>query len=279
MLTTWYTSLVDGLVRRDGDFYKFPKKIAGVSSITEFVKVRGGSFKLGKSEKNRGLKDLPRHTATLTYDYFIGKYLVTEETFARFNTNFEVTNPYIPITDITWFEAIEFCNDISRLNNLPVAYDLFGNLLDKYGKLTTDITQVVGYRLPTETEWEFAATGAVNELNFQFAGGNIIDYVGWYKDNSAQQIHEVGQLQPNTLGIFDLTGNVNEWCYDSFQYGEIAFYKEKTNNIGIEHTNTRIVRGGSWTDPAQHCTIDYRDYCAADKSYSVLGFRLVRTII
>ena len=277
MLTTWYTSLVDGAVRRYGDLPQPNNKIAGVSSITEFVKVRGGEFRLGKPDKIRGLKDLPRHTAILNYNYFIGKYTITEKTFSRFNGDYDISEPSIPATSISWFDALDFCNDVSRLNNLPVAYNKHGELLDQYGNTTIDITKVVGYRLPTETEWEYAAIGGISELNFQFSGSNIIDYVGWHKDNSGNHLHEVGELQSNTLGIFDMTGNVNEWCYDSFDYGNPEFFKETINNIGCYTGAYKIVRGGSWADPVGHCAITYRDYCAPHQKYPVIGFRLTRT--
>jgi len=279
LLTTWYTSLVDGAVRFDNDLEQPKNKIAGITSITEFIKVKHGEITFGKADRDRGLKDLPKHKATLTYDFFIGKYLITEETFAQFFLRDIEGESKIPVTSVSWYDAIEFCNNISQLNNLPVAYDKSGNLLDAYGRLTTDITQVIGYRLPTETEWVYVANGGLPMITFNFAGNNLLDYVGWYKDNSGGCLHTVAELQPNTLGIYDLSGNVNEWCYDSIDYGNPEFFKTTTNFIGGKNTFNKIVKGGSWNDPINHCSVNYRDFCSADRSYTVIGFRLARTII
>ena len=127
------------------------------------------------------------------------------------------------------------------------------------------------FRLPTEAEWEYAARGGVKESHFVYSGNNDVSKVAWYKNNSGGKTHRVGSKKANILGLYDMSGNVQEWCID--RYGE--FSSEKQNNPqGPSSGNNRVQRGGSWLNSSKYCTVTYRNNCSPDSYHSNLGFRL-----
>jgi len=175
-----------------------------VLSLTSvLVKVKGGSFQMGNtrndSEGDRDEK--PVHTVNLTYDYWIGKYAVTFHEYDTFCAATGRREPddqgwgrgLRPVMSANWWDAIAYCNWLSEKEGIAKAYDKDGNLLDRNGNRTTDITKVKGYRLPTEAEWENAARGGQNTNRYKSSGSNKLNEVGWYLDNSDRQTHPVGE--------------------------------------------------------------------------------------
>jgi len=207
------------------------------STPSGMVRVNRGRFQMGNVENDKSAFDWekPVHTVTLTYDYWIGKY---EVTFNEYDTYCAATGKSKPsdagwgrgtrpVINVSWWDAIGYCNWLSEREGLKKAYDGDGNLLDKSGKVTTDITKVEGYRLPTEAEWEYAARGGHKDItkgeennDCKYAGSNSINDAGWYKTNSRSKTHLVGRKKANELGIYDISGNVWEWCHD--WYGEYS---------------------------------------------------------
>jgi len=127
------------------------------------------------------------------------------------------------------------------------------------------------YRLPTEAEWEYAARGGSKSQGFKYAGSNNLKEVGWFSENAKSKTHPVGQNKPNELGLYDMSGNVNEWCSD--WYGDYAS-AARTNPTGAENGAFRVLRGGSWADDARRCRISSRLGSMPEYRNSDTGFRL-----
>jgi len=258
----------------------------------KMVYVKGGTFQMGNILTDSDGKDGGKsvHTVQLTYDYYIGK---TEVTFNEYDAYCEATGNkkpsdywgwkgyYLgrgnkPVINVNWHDAIYYCNWLSEQAGLAKAYDNDGNLLDKNGKPTTDITKVEGYRLPTEAEWEYAARGGHQSTgDYKYAGSDDSDTVGWFENNSDEKTHEVAQKAPNELGIYDMSGNVSEWCHDYWEEDDII--TAKTNPIGPGHTDAHGGRGGCWGCEVEYSSI-YKSFGIATNSrYDYIGFRIART--
>ncbi|HPI17866.1 MAG TPA: formylglycine-generating enzyme family protein [Mesotoga sp.] len=239
-----------------------------------FVLVEKGSFTMG---------DLLN--VTLTYNFYIGKYEVAFDEYDAFCSATGKSKPgdrgwgrgTRPVINVSWWDAIAYCNWLSEKEKLPKAYDDEGNLLDQDGKITTDPSKVVGYRLPTEAEWEYAARGGNKSKGYKYAGSSTVGDVAWYDSNSGNKTQEVGKKAPNELGLYDMSGNVWEWCSDLYgNYSSSAQTNPYNNNSTAD--SSRVDRGGSWYYSATYVRVAYRDYYSPTRTYYRLGFRICRTV-
>jgi len=251
-----------------------------------FVLVKRGCFTMGDTWGEGLWFEFPVHQVTLTYDFYIGIHEVTFAQYDLFCDDMDRPKPWDrgwgrgqkPVINVTWWDAIAYCNWLSQREGLPVAYRLQGevgegNLVDTNGVLTLDITKVVGYRLPTEAEWEYAAKEGERNSVFRYSGSENVEEVAWYSDNSGIRSKEVGTKEPNALGIYDMSGNVWEWCTDRW-YDYTATPKE---NPYVSSGSNRVVRGGSSGNIAFGVRVTFRVYQSPTFTDDYTGFRVART--
>lgn len=249
----------------------------------EMVKVGRGSFILGDQTGKLWKFSFPTQDALITYDYFIGKTPITFDIYDQYTRDMKL--PLVddngwgrktrPVINLTWYDTIGFLNWLSEKENLSPAYDRDGNLIDEDGKRTRDITKVIGYRLPTEIEWEFSGKGGIKSRPTLFSGSNDINAVSWYSENSKEKTHEVATKMPNELGIYDMSGNIWEWINDnSGVYSGI----ERINSVGPKNGSLKILRGGSFNSIRSDTQLTFRDELSPNTKDIYYGFRIARTI-
>ncbi len=234
----------------------------------EMVYVPGGTFKMGDDAYGDS-GEIPVHTVTVN-SFWICKYEVTQAKYQEImGTNpshFKGDNR--PVEQVSWFDAVQFCNKLSEREGLEPCYTINGR------EVTCDFSKN-GYRLPTEAEWEYAARGGRKSRHYQYAGSNDVDAVAWYWNNAGKKTHPMGQKRPNELGIYDMSGNVWEWCWDWYSSSYYSSSPQK-NPRGPYSGSFRVLRGGSLLDFARDVRVAKRGGNTPSYSYSDLGFRLVR---
>jgi len=208
----------------------------------ECVLVKAGTFTMGSRSYDTGHEeDETQHQVTITKDYYISKYEITQAQYQKVigcNPSCFTDGDDLPVENINWDEAVVFC-------------------------------KAVGGRLPTEAEWEFAARGGNNGKGYIYSGSDDLNEVGWYYDNSGGKINAVGQKSPNELGIYDMSGNVWEWCNDwcgSYPKGSVI------DPAGPDSGYIHVIRGGCCNINAQYCRVAFRSYISP--SFRNLGLRV-----
>ncbi len=214
------------------------------------VWVNGGTFRMGATSEqgNDAYSDeKPVHSVTLS-SYYIGKTEVTQALWkAVMGSNPSCfTGNNLPVECVSWNDCQEF---IRKLNALT-------------GQ---------NFRLPTEAEWEFACRGGNNSRGYKYSGSNYIDNVAWYDGNSGKKTHPVATKLPNELGIYDMSGNVMEWCSD--WYGDYSSGAQ-TNPKGPYDGSCRVSRGGGWISNARNCRSSRRSNNSPDQPFNDIGLRL-----
>ncbi len=237
----------------------------------EFVLVKGGTFKMGNTYEEDGFEDeLPVHQVTLS-DYYISTYEVTQSEWQDVmgSNPSSFKGKMKPVENVSWFDAIEFCNKLSEKEGLNPCYQIKRN-----NNVICDWT-ANGYRLPTEAEWEYAARGGIESQGYMYAGSNSIDEVGFYKGNSMSMSHSTGSKKPNELRIYDMSGNVWEWCWDWYtnSYSDGAGNNPKGVEFGVE----RCRRGGSWAQISKSSRSSNRLGTPPELKFNYVGLRLVKT--
>jgi len=251
---------------------------AKLSSNIETAVIPSGSMQMGNTGGyTGGIYEDPTHTVTLTKSYYMGKYEVTQSQWiAIMGTNpssFKGDN--LPVETVSWFDAVNYCNKISEIDGLTKCY----SIMDSINVICN--WDANGWRLPTEAEWEFACKAGTTT---DYYNGNLINYkispldtaldkIGWYGGNSGYTTHPVGLKQPNSYGLYDMSGNVYEWCWDWFEsdYKNSLEIDPKGASSGAYHS----LRSGSWYDNAKECRSSCREWNSYDK-LNTIGFRVCR---
>jgi len=243
------------------------------------VFVQGGTFMMGS--KNTSY-ERPIHEVTLN-DFYIDKYEVTVGEFRKF---VEATG-YKTTSEKEGFSWLFIDDEWKEVQGINWRHDSQGNLYSEYGDnqpvvfVSFDDAQAYakwkGKRLPTEAEWEYASRGGNKSQGFLYSGSNSPKKVGWYKHNSDSTTHAVGQKEPNELGIFDMSGNVYEWCSDLF---DADYYRNspKDNPKGPKKALFRVRRGGSWASDPDKMLSTARSYNSHDERRNFIGFRCARSV-
>lgn len=220
----------------------------------KMIYVEGGLFKMGATAEQRGdalLDEKPAHCVELD-DYYIGETVVTQELWKAVmgnNPSYFKGDGNLPVERVSWDDAQNF---IQKLNSMT------GKKFD----------------LPTEAQWEYAARGGRKNEGHKYSGSDKIDEVAWYGGNSGGKTHPVKSKMANEVGLYDMSGNVWEWCQDWF--GEEYYSKSPvTNPKGPYVGANRVLRGGSWCNSSRSCRVSNRGDCTPDYSSNGCGFRLV----
>jgi formylglycine-generating enzyme required for sulfatase activity len=222
----------------------------------DMQRVEGGVFIMGGTyEQHRESisTDLPTHTVALN-TYYIGTTEVTQALWKAVMTEWNFLDdfytPTHPMAYISWYDCQEFIRRLDSITGLP-------------------------FRLPTESEWEFAARGGNRSLGYRFAGSNIIDSVSWYLNNAGFRQHQVASRWSNELALYDMTGNVSEWCSD--WYGRYHLGTEP-NPKGPESGEWKVVRGGSYDNCEANLYLSRREYLNPNEATNYCGLRLALTL-
>lgn len=279
--------------------------LLSVSAQNEMILVEGGTFMMGRDDANDPIKgvefqnELPRHEVKLN-SFYIGKYEVSVKEFKEFITakgkkmppqpdsawfaEHPDTKIYYPLSKtqwwgwrddfpmhyVTWFDAVEYCNWLSEKQGLKKVYTIVGK-----NEVSWDLS-ANGYRLPTEAEWEYAARGGKLSKGYKYSGSNNLDEVAWY-DNTTKYKGpaKIGTKKPNEIGIYDMSGNVWEWCNDYFAAGYYA-KSPKENPPGPAANIHRVLRGGSWHYRDEYARVANRDGPIAGFTNYNYGFRIAK---
>jgi len=248
--------------------------------MNRMVRVEGGTYKMGSKDSDKTADNDEQREHEVTIKTFeISKFEITVWEWKQYTKANKLSMPAkpdwgwqdnYPINGITWEEAIAYCNWLSKKEKLQPVYS-------KQGPNYVCNFKANGYRLPTEAEWEFAAKGGVKSKGYKFSGGNDANEVAWHKAISKNSPHTVGTKLPNELGIYDMSGNVWEWCWD--WYNKDYYKIEKGDNPkGPEMGERRTVRGGSWDSQVNYLRPANRISTPQNKTHEFYGFRVARTI-
>ncbi len=221
-----------------------------------FMHVKTGTFSMGWLTPSRNV--------SIGHEYWLGRHEVTQAQWLTLMSN----NPSAfrgsmrPVENVNWIQAGKFCEKLTvrekQVGRLPPQYE---------------------YRLPTETEWEYAAKGGTQRHTYRYSGSDDPDAVAWHQANS-RETHPVAAKKPNALGLFDMSGNVKEWCYDTFhEKAYYAFYTSSCDPLYLDHGPDHVLRGGSWRDVLHRARTTTRDKNKLTSTSNAQGFRVCLGVI
>lgn len=232
-----------------------------VNGVTfKMVFVKGGGLYLGYTSGSGSCEndEIPSHYVTLS-DYYVGETEVTQalwKAVMRYNKNpSNWQGDRLPVEMVSWTDCNEF---VSRVNSL----------------LAEQLPQGYRFALPSEAQWEYAARGGQKSLGSLYAGSNNVNFVAWYYDNSGSRTHEVKLKAPNELGLYDMSGNVWEWCEDWYSSSWYSDNVNWTNPVNAFAGSNRVLRGGGWCNNDSGCRVSLRFSSTPSYRHNSCGFRL-----
>jgi formylglycine-generating enzyme len=243
-------SIGDDLIKiKIGSKEGYVDKILGKIEIISLIFVEGGTFQMGGDKYD---DEKPIHSVTVK-SFYIGKYEETQKQWQDImgNNPSYIKGDNLPVQNVSWNDVQEF---IRKLNQREGTNK---------------------YRLPTEAEWEYAARGGNKSKGYTYSGSNNLNDVSWYGNNSNRKTHPVGLKQPNELGLYDMSGNVWEWCQDWYD-ANYYFTSPSNDPKGPQSGTSRVLQGGSSSLDDDYCRVAYRGSNKPDVRYNIVGFRLLR---
>ena len=235
----------------------------------KLITIPAGTFVMGTRDTDDEWFSHSRPVREVRLDSFqLSVYEITQAQYEKVMGN----NPSLmkgddsrPVDQVSWFDAAAFCNKLSELAGLMPCYDI---------RNRSCIFSRNGFRLPTEAEWEYACRAGTNTRYYTGNSEGNLDLAGWYRANSQGTTHPVGQKEPNAWGLFDMHGNVWEWCNDwQGSYNDCKNVNPRGPNLGY----SRVLRGGGWHYPAPGCCSAYRHRAKPEYRLSAVGFRIARS--
>ena len=240
-------------------------------SSATMLEIPAGKFMMGDANE----VDATPHEVIISA-FYLDKYLVTQDQFQILMhdnpSRWKALNN--PVEQVRWSDAVRFCNQRSEAEGLQPCYNL------QSWKCNFDAT---GYRLPTEAEYEYSCRAGATTPYLSGANPAKLGDFAWFEKNSGGHPHAVGQKQPNAWGLYDMCGNLWEWCNDFYKVDYYAT-SARTDPRGPDEGKTRVVRGGSWRAPAENCRSGYRynenpGYADVCFGYDIYGFRCARKMV
>jgi formylglycine-generating enzyme required for sulfatase activity len=236
------------------------------STAPDMVLVEGGTFPMGSNNGDDSEK--PVHSVTV-HSFLISAHEVTQKEWREVmgSSPSHFKGDTLPVEQVSWFDAVNYCNKRSVKEGLQPCFIVNATTV-------TCNFRKSGYRLPTEAEWEFAARGGKDSRGYGYAGSDDLQAVAWFEDNSGETTHAVGTKAANELGLYDMTGNVWEWCWDWFMWYTAETQADPTGpGSGLSH----VLRGGGWVDNSDYCRVSFRNTGVAKDSVPYYGVRIARS--
>jgi len=236
------------------------------SQKNDMILIKSGVFLMGSpvNEQGRNANESPQRRVTVS-SFFIAEFPVTQAEYQSvMNVNpSHFKAPSLPVEQVSWYDAVEYCNKRSIKEGLTPVYTRKGDIVTWNRKSN-------GYRLPTEAEWEYACRAGTQT---PFYTGTLVDEAGWHRGNSDQKSRPVGEKLPNDWGLYDMHGNVLEWCWDWLDYYPS---ENEVNPLGPDEGTMRVYRGGAWGMQNIHTRSAYRYGNHLNMQSFFVGFRVAR---
>jgi formylglycine-generating enzyme required for sulfatase activity len=253
-------------VQTTNPVYHAPENGSPTIREITFVSIPGGTFRMGSDDGRSD--EQPIHEVTVCA-FVMSSCEITQGQYRELmgtNPSFRTGDDNLPVENVNWWDAIRFCNALSNKTEMNWCYN------DSTGEC--DFLKN-GYRLPTEAEWEYACRAGTTTKYYTGDSESDLARAGWYIGNNENRTHPVGRKTPNIWGLYDMHGNVWEWCHDVYSS---TYYSSSPadNPIGENTGSTRSLRGGGWSNDASWCRSAVRYGLAPDFKYFTVGFRVVR---
>lgn len=242
--------------------------IQKTNTLVDLIAIPAGSFKMG-STKADDMYEYPQHEVKISKSFYMSKYEITQAVYKKVMSNINPSHPFQsgdnkPVNQISWLDAINFCNKLSQMENLTPCYTITN------GNTVSCDFSANGYRLPTEAEWEYAAKGGINSDLY-----GTLNIIAWNINNSQGFLQDVGSKQPNAFGLYDMIGNASEWVWDIF---DADYYKVSpaSDPKGPQSGTERVYRGGSMMDETNCSSIIRQSGSFSGNMNLDRGFRIAR---